>query len=129
MFSKKLRMAMEEAGLSQAQLSRKSGLSKSTISQYLSGKFEAKPTNLKALSKALNKSIYWLCSDNNEFLIKDKKEIYISLNPGSKDISHFLQKTFSSEDFLKKSKKISSHFTHENLQELLDLILSFQNVR
>lgn len=133
MFSKKLKKAMNEAGLSQAELSRESGLSKSTISQYLSGKFEAKPNNLKILSKTLNKSMYWLCSEEDsekgDLLIKDNKEFYNLKSENYSKLYDTLSILFSSEEFIKKSLKISKQFDLDNLQELLKLILYFEKTR
>lgn len=52
-FAKNLKKAMEDANINATELSEKTGLSKSTISRYLSGGYIAKQRSLYKLSKAL----------------------------------------------------------------------------
>lgn len=56
----RLKEAMESAGKKQADLVNMTGLNKSTISRYLSGKVEPKSKALSLLSKALGVSEMWL---------------------------------------------------------------------
>lgn len=53
-FGDKLRQAMEKEGITATELSEKTGISKSTISRYLSGGYIAKQKNLLKLSLALH---------------------------------------------------------------------------
>lgn len=53
-FAQRLKKAMDSAGIKSVELSEKTGLGKSLISQYLSGKFVPKQTNTYKLAKALN---------------------------------------------------------------------------
>lgn len=58
--SDRLREAMKEANKTQADLCRETGLSKSTLSRYLSGGFEPKQNAIHKLAMALNVSEMWL---------------------------------------------------------------------
>lgn len=51
-FAERLKNAMEQADMSQAELSLQSGASKAAISQYLSGKNTPGPERVKALADA-----------------------------------------------------------------------------
>ena len=59
-FAKRLREALDERGMTQATLAQMSGISKSSISRYLSGAWEGKQDAVYALSKALNVNEAWL---------------------------------------------------------------------
>lgn len=59
-FEKRLREALDLKSMTQSELSSRSGLSKSIISNYLSGRYKAKSQNLYLLAKALNVSEAWL---------------------------------------------------------------------
>lgn len=56
----RLREAMRNAGKNQADLVRETGISKGTLSRYLSGKFEPKQIAINKLAVALNVSEMWL---------------------------------------------------------------------
>lgn len=67
-FSDRLKQAMEEKNVSQAELSTLTGIGKSSISQYLSGKNEPKPKAVEKIAEALGVSVAFLnglttCSD------------------------------------------------------------------
>ena len=59
-FSNRLKKALSIKNMKQIELSEKSGIGKSAISQYLSGSFEAKQNALYLLAQALNVSEAWL---------------------------------------------------------------------
>lgn len=59
-FTKRLKEGMELNGLRQADLAQKTGLSKSRISHYMSGRYEAKQEALYLIAKALNVNEAWL---------------------------------------------------------------------
>lgn len=67
-FGDKLRQAMEKAEMNATELSEKTGISKSTISRYLSGGYIAKQRNLLKLSRALHVDPKFLFSDAVEEL-------------------------------------------------------------
>lgn len=56
----RLREAMSDANKKQADLARETGLDKSSISNYLSGKYEPKQKAIGLLARALNVSEMWL---------------------------------------------------------------------
>ncbi|MBQ8249165.1 MAG: helix-turn-helix transcriptional regulator [Clostridia bacterium] len=61
----RLKKAMQECGMTQAQLSRKTGITKTAISQYLSECFGPGDKSLAKIAKALDVSEGWLigCTD------------------------------------------------------------------
>ena len=59
-FSKRLRAAIDMRGISQTELAKKTGISKSSISHYLKGDWEGKQDAVYALALALNVSEAWL---------------------------------------------------------------------
>lgn len=56
----RMRKAMDNAGKTQADLVRETGISKGTLSRYLSGKFEPKQIAVNKLAIALNVAEMWL---------------------------------------------------------------------
>lgn len=59
-FAKRLKEAIESRGLTQTELAKRTGLDKSLISNYLSGRYKAKSQNLYLIANALNVSEAWL---------------------------------------------------------------------
>lgn len=60
LFSNRLKQALHNRNMTQQQLSEKTGIPKSAISQYLSAKFEPKQDRLELMAKALEVSEEWL---------------------------------------------------------------------
>lgn len=56
----RLRQAIQESGKKQADIVRETGLDKSSLSNYLSGKYEPKQKAIMALARALDVSEMWL---------------------------------------------------------------------
>lgn len=93
----RIRLALIEKGMKQSDLVRITGLSKSAISQYLSGKHEPKQTPVYLISKALDVSEAWLMGFDvpktraeriKTVVTKDEKELldsYNELSDTSKD--------------------------------------------
>ena len=65
-FQSRLRQAISEANMSQAELARKSGLGRNSSSEYLKGKYKASQTSLNAIANALNVDVNWLIGNNVE---------------------------------------------------------------
>lgn len=63
-FNKRLKQAMELRGFKQVDLVERTGIGKSSISQYLSGDYEAKQDNIFLLAKALDVDPAWLMGKN-----------------------------------------------------------------
>lgn len=59
-FKNRLKEIMSEKKMSQAELSRRTGIGRNSISDYLNGKYEAKQDKIFLLAKALNISEAWL---------------------------------------------------------------------
>ena len=59
-FQKRLQERMDELGFRQADLAERTGLSKSRISHYINGRYEAKQEALYLLAKALDVNEAWL---------------------------------------------------------------------
>lgn len=72
-FGDKLRQAMEKAEMNATELSEKTGISKSTISRYLSGGYIAKQRNLLKLSLALHVEPKFLFPDAAQELDENLK--------------------------------------------------------
>ena len=59
-FKDRLRLALEFRQMTAAELSRKSGIDKGSISNYLKGKFIPKQSNIGEMARALSVSPSWL---------------------------------------------------------------------
>lgn len=59
-FADRLREAMDNAGVKQADLVRETGLDKGAVSSYLAGKYEPKQKAVAAMAKCLNVPELWL---------------------------------------------------------------------
>lgn len=62
-FAKRLKYAMDQAGLKQASLAEKSGAPRSAISQYLSGRNIPGPERMRALAEAASVSLGFLTGE------------------------------------------------------------------
>ena len=68
----RIRQAMNEKRIKQADLVRATGISKSTISGYLSGRYIPRQSSIYKLAQALNVSIEWLMGfDAQKYSSKD----------------------------------------------------------
>lgn len=63
-FHERLREALSIAKMTQSELSRKTGIPKSAISQYCAGTFAPKKDRVQVIAKALNISPAWLNGDD-----------------------------------------------------------------
>ncbi|MCH5357622.1 helix-turn-helix domain-containing protein [Limosilactobacillus reuteri] len=67
-FQTRLQAALNESGMTQAELARKTGIGRNSISDYLKGKYLAKQQYVGALARVLNVDEGWLMG------VSDKKE-------------------------------------------------------
>lgn len=78
--AKRLKEALDMRGLKQTDLAQLTGLPKSAISQYISGKIEPKQDKLYILAKTLNVDVLWLMgidsSPNKQDSCSDKTIYY-----------------------------------------------------
>ncbi|HDD7535837.1 TPA: helix-turn-helix domain-containing protein [Staphylococcus aureus] len=84
-FKDRLKQIMSERKISQSELSRKTGIGRNSISDYLNGKYEAKQDKVFELAKALNVNEAWLMgfdiSKNRKIENNDITSIYNKLTP------------------------------------------------
>ena len=64
-FQSRLKIAIENKGISQAELARRSGISRASITDYLKGKYKAKPGAIYSLAQALDVDAFWLLGYQN----------------------------------------------------------------
>lgn len=72
-FSTRLRNVLKEKGMTQTELSKRAGISKSVISEWLSDKYEPKQDKIYMVAEALSVSPSWL------FGVSDNKEVSYSI--------------------------------------------------
>ncbi|EKO2864375.1 helix-turn-helix domain-containing protein [Staphylococcus aureus] len=84
-FKDRLKQIMSERKISQSELSRRTGIGRNSISDYLNGKYEAKQDKVFELAKALNVNEAWLMgfdiSKNRKIENNDIASIYSKLTP------------------------------------------------
>ncbi|HHA0275905.1 TPA: LexA family transcriptional regulator [Staphylococcus aureus] len=84
-FKDRLKQIMSERKISQSELSRRTGIGRNSISDYLNGKYEAKQDKVFELAKALNVNEAWLMgfdiSKNRNIENNDITSIYSKLTP------------------------------------------------
>ena len=107
----RLQEAMRNAGKSQADLVRETGIGKSNISRYISGRFDPKSDAVHKLAVALNVSEMWLwgCDVPMERSTEAKKEQPTGFDGLSEKKKSFIEKVMQmSESELDKLDKILS---------------------
>lgn len=83
--SKRMKLAMDMRNINQAELCRRTGIGKSSISTYLSGDYEPKQTNLYKIADALSVTIPWLSGYDVEMNIeKENRPLPENLKPITK---------------------------------------------
>ena len=107
-FSNRLAQAMQIRKIKAAELSEKTGIPKSSLSEYLKGKYQAKPNAVCLLSNVLNVDQHWLLGYDVPMENAQKTEIgdlYMhlareaqNLNLDKEDVDYILS-------FYKKHKK------------------------
>ncbi|UXV29982.1 XRE family transcriptional regulator [Mammaliicoccus sciuri] len=84
-FRERLKQIMTEKNISQSELSRRTGIGRNSISDYLSGKYEAKQDKVFELAKALNVNEAWLMgfdiSQTRTVNARDITTVYNQLTP------------------------------------------------
>ena len=71
-FAERLKEAMIKAGMNQAALSEKTGISKSAISQYISGKNIPGPERMKELGDAVGVSVDYLLEQGTDPIVETR---------------------------------------------------------
>ena len=96
----RLRHAMDISGKTQADLARATGISKATLSRYLSGQFEPKSDAVHKLATALNVAEMWLwgCDVPMERPTETKKEQPTEFDGLSEKKKAFIDKVMQMSD-------------------------------
>ena len=76
--SERIKESMKSLGLSQAELCRRTGISKGALSSYISGRYEPKQKTVYLLAKALNVNESWLMG----YDVSKSREYKINNQPG-----------------------------------------------
>jgi repressor LexA len=76
-FAERLQQALQFRNIKPSELATKTGFSQSLISQYLSGKFEAKNDKISSIATALNVSESWLAGFSSDIEIKEINKLII----------------------------------------------------
>ena len=109
-FGDRLQFALNQTGISQSQLASATGITKATISRYISGVFEPKQKAIQKLATALNVSEKWLSgydmdqeaadeADSNALLVTKKAK---------EDVLDIILRLHSDTEFLEIVEKISA---------------------
>lgn len=112
----RLRKAMEIRGMRQQDIIEKTGLSSSTISQYLSGRNEPKQKNIYIMARALSVSPEWLMGfdadmewkENVRITNREKELLYAcrGLNDeGQQALLAYVKYLASREEYTKKGSE------------------------
>lgn len=89
-FSNRLQLAMISSKIKQVELCKKTGLDKSLLNKYLSGKVRAKPDKLSSLANALNVNEIWLMGYDAPIKTYTENNVHIPLLDNIKPIPNFL---------------------------------------
>ena len=117
MFAKNLKNAMTDRGMTQAEIVAATGIPKSDISQYLSGKFTPGPKALKRIADALNVPEAYLTGKCENAANADE------LKPNSLSVGQAARLMNKSEQFVRVglqrgilpfgyAVKMSTHYTY-----------------
>lgn len=86
----RIKKILNERNMSKAELSRLTGISNSSLSEYLSGKYEPKQDKIALIAKALQISPAWLMGfddDETELTRRDEREIESDLEDMMNSVS------------------------------------------
>lgn len=92
-FQHRLKIALDDAKISQSELGRRTGINRQLISDYLKGKYEAKQDKLYELAKVLNVDEGWLLGVSDKKERRHPEEVQNTNNGNgditSEDIDHY----------------------------------------
>ncbi len=105
--SERIKFALDKSSLTQAEVVKKTGISKGALSSYIAGRYVPKQTNIYKLAKALNVSPAWLMGLDVPMVDNKKLE---SDNTKSNTIVDLIEKV----NFLDiEDKKFLKYFLNE----------------
>jgi len=99
-FAKRLKTAMQNAGMTQADLSAATGIGKSSISQYLSGKNVPRQKTIRLFAEVLNVEESWL-DGTTEDEPADQEEAELILNSKRITVDQAAKIMGVSKDFIR----------------------------
>lgn len=120
-FSNRMRQAMAMQNMKQTELVEKTGLTKSAVSQYYSGKFEPKQKGIYLIAKALNVNEAWLMG----FDVEMEKQSVIKRIKNSFEAFQVLDNKILVE--LEKNEKIGLSLSLNTANKLLIEITKDKN--
>ncbi|ELP8735236.1 LexA family transcriptional regulator [Staphylococcus pseudintermedius] len=115
-FKDRLKQIMSERKISQSELSRRTGIGRNSISDYLNGKYEAKQDKVFELAKALNVNEAWLMG----FDISKNREIENSITSIYDKLTPPRQKRvldFANEQLNEQNNKVLHINSHNIISE------------
>lgn len=86
-FQHRLKIALDDAKISQSELGRRTGINRQLISDYLKGKYEAKQDKLYELAKVLNVDEGWLMGVSDKKERRHPEEDFENTNKENRDIT------------------------------------------
>ena len=131
--AKRLRQAMDEMGMKAVELSEKTGLGKSSISQYMNGSHS--PSNISAgkMGKVLKVNPLWLMGfDVSKYLDTSSSDVQTFVHPESyyenDDTRKIAQKVFDDPN-LRVLFDAASDATPEDILTAAELLRKFKDAR
>jgi len=112
--SSRIKEGMKAARMKQVDLVEKTGIPKSTMSQYVNGRFKPKQDALNLIAKALNVDEAWLLGFNVPPERKPKEEYLTEGTNDLKELCKFLQ----SNPEIKALTATLREMTEDEIQEL-----------
>lgn len=125
-FAERLKKALSIKKVTQQQLVDKTGIGKSTISQYLSGKYKAKQDNISKIADALSINETWLMgisedikrnklvtnpvTDDNEFTTFDDAMLFIIKSPYASAYGGYDLDKLSEEEVINFANELAEMF-------------------
>lgn len=123
-FAQRLRNAMQSAGLKAVDLHERTGISKASISEYLSGNYEPKQKNVYRLAEALHVApsyLMGLSEPASSATPAPQKSIEVS--PAQKeDREHKHLQNLLSDPHLRRILESSGQLSESSLQEVQNFI-------
>ena len=125
-FGDRLQFSLNQTGMSQSQLASATGITKATISRYISGVFEPKQKAIQKLATALNVSEKWLSGGDMHQEVTDEadKNAFLVTKKAKEDVLDIILRLHSDTKFMEIVEKIST-LDNEKLKALQQFLEVF----
>jgi transcriptional regulator with XRE-family HTH domain len=125
-FGNRLQFALNRTGMSQSQLASATGITKATISRYISGVFEPKQKAIQKLATTLNVSEKWLSGYDTDQEAVDEADpnAFWVTKKAKEDVLDIILRLHSDTEFLEIVEKIST-LDNEKLKALQQFLKVF----